>query len=61
MTDSRPELKLVGTDGNAFALLGKAAKVARANGLDAKAIMDEAMDGDYNHLLRTLHKYFEVT
>lgn len=30
----KPTLKIIGTDGNAFAILGKASRVARANNLD---------------------------
>jgi len=57
----KPILKLVGEDGNAFFILGKAQKVAKDNGLDHKKIIEEATAGDYNHLLRTMHKYFEVS
>lgn len=46
---------LVGRDGNAFAIMGAVkqamsrAKVAKA---DIDAYMDEAMSGDYDHLLQ---------
>jgi hypothetical protein len=56
----KPVLKIVGTDGNAFALLGKAGRVARQNNMDWDTISKEAMSGDYDHLLQTLMKYFEV-
>lgn len=56
----KPRLKLIGTDGNAFALLGKARKVAIEHKLDWAAIHKEATAGDYNHLLATLTKYFDV-
>jgi len=46
----KPELKLIGTDGNAFAILGKAMKVAKENGMDWNKIRNEATSGDYNHL-----------
>lgn len=58
---SKPKLKIVGTDSNAFALLGKAQRVARDNNLDWSPILKEATSGDYNHLLATLSKYFEVS
>ena len=58
-----PTLILVGRDGNAFAILGNAKKVMR----EAKwpkelqdEIMDEATSGDYNHLIQTMMKYFDV-
>lgn len=60
MKAKRPKLKLVGVDGNAFALLGKAAQVAKENKMDWETIRDEAMSGDYNNLLATLMKHFEV-
>jgi len=56
----KPKLELVGNDGNAFAVLGKARRVALANDLDWEAIQKEATNGDYDHLLQTMMKYFEV-
>lgn len=59
-TKQKPVLKIVGTDGNAFALLGKASRVAKENNMDWKTIQSEAMSGDYHHLLSTLMKHFDV-
>lgn len=56
----KPELKIIGTDGNAFALLGKARRVAIKNKMDWPTIQKEATSGDYDHLLATLAKYFKV-
>lgn len=56
----KPVLEILGHDGNAFSILGKAARVARANKMDWEAINKEATDGDYDHLLRTMMKYFDV-
>jgi len=56
----KPILKLLGQDGNAFAILGMARRVALKNGLDWNAIKTEAKSGDYNHLLQTMMKHFEV-
>ena len=55
-----PTLDLRNADGNAFFLLGMASKVARRNGIDFEPIRKDAMSGDYDHLLQTLHKYFDV-
>lgn len=58
----KPELKIVGVDGNAFVILGKATAAARKAGWDDKKIdevIEEAMEGDYDHLLRTMSKYFD--
>lgn len=60
MMKVKPKLEIVGTDGNAFALLGNARKVALANSMDWSAIQREAMSGDYNHLLQTLMEHFDV-
>ena len=56
----KPTLKLVGEDGNAFAILGLARRVARDNKMDWEKIKTEAMSGDYDHLLQTMMKYFDV-
>ena len=54
------ELELVGLDGNAFSLMGAFQKAARQQGRTPeaiKAIMDDCMSGDYDHLLQTLVKH----
>jgi len=56
----KPILEIVGHDGNAFAILGKAQRVARQNNMDWDKIQKEAMNGDYDHLLRTMMKHFDV-
>jgi len=55
-----PVLNIIGTDGNAFALLAKAKRVALANDMDWDEIRPQAMAGDYDHLLQTLMEHFEV-
>jgi hypothetical protein len=57
----KPKLKLTGKNGNAWVLLGEAARVAKLNNIDFKPIQDEAMSGDYDHLLQTLMRYFDVS
>ena len=50
------QVRLVGEDGNAFAILGRVSKALKRAGVDRSDIdkfMAEAMNGDYNHLLRT--------
>jgi len=56
----KPELELLGHDGNAFAILGKARRVARANDMDWDSIYKEATSGNYDHLLWTMMKYYDV-
>lgn len=58
---TKPELNLRDADGNAFSLLAKAKRAAEANNMDWAAIEKEAKAGDYDHLLQTLIKHFEVT
>jgi len=57
---NRPTLKLIGEDGNAFAILGKARRIAKENNLDWKLIQDEATSGSYEHLLQIMAEHFEV-
>jgi hypothetical protein len=60
MNRTKPQLKLSGVDGNSFALLGAARRVALANKMNWPAIHTEATSGDYDHLLQTLMDNFEV-
>lgn len=60
---TKPVVELVGQDGNAFVVLGlcrKAAKQAGWKSDQIDAFLKEAMAGDYDHLLATACKYFEV-
>jgi hypothetical protein len=55
-------IRLTREDGNAFNILGlcqRAAKRAHVPAEDIKAFMDEASNGDYNHLLLTCRKWFD--
>ena len=57
------QVQLTGNDGNAYAILGNCQKAARQAGLTKDQIdefVNEAMSGDYDHLLQTCMKYFEV-
>jgi len=59
----KPEVCLVGEDGNAFMVLGLCLKAARAAGWTPEELDDfhhEATQGSYDHLLQTALKYFEV-
>jgi len=55
-------LKLVGEDGNAFAIMGRARQALRRNGRAdlIEAFTKECTSGDYNNLLATCMKYFVV-
>ncbi len=59
----KPVVELEGEDGNAGYIIGKCMKVARKAGWDLakqNKVRDEMMAGDYDHLLQTAMKYFEV-
>lgn len=60
----RPEVQLTGEDGNAFNLIGLMRNALRDEG-NPKTVLDrftkEAMNGDYNHLLRTCMAYADVS
>jgi len=52
-------LNLVGVDGNAFSIMGAFSKAASRQGFDKAhidAVLEEAMSGDYDHLLQVILK-----
>lgn len=60
---SKPKVKFVGANGNAFNLIGICQAAAKKSGWTSeewKVVMDEMMSGDYDHLLQTAMKHFEV-
>ena len=59
----KPVVKLVGGDGNAFVIIGACIKAARKAGWSneqIEAVKTEMMASDYNHLLQTAMKHFDV-
>ena len=55
-------MKLVGEDGNAFAIMGRFSGAARRAGWkqeEIDAVLKEATSGDYNHLLATIAGHVE--
>lgn len=57
------KVQLVGEDGNAFAIMGRVAKALRRGGVDKVEIdkfYEEAMSGDYNHLLFVVMQYVSI-
>jgi hypothetical protein len=58
------KVQLTGRDGNAFFVLGtmqRAFKKAKVSETEIKSFMDEAMNGDYDHLLATCMNWAEVS
>ena len=57
-----PEVKvrLVGEDGNAYAIMGRVAMALKRAGVEKVELakyMEESMSGDYNNLLRTAMRW----
>lgn len=56
-------VKLTGTDGNAFAIIGACRRAARKDGWSHEHIdfvVQEMMSGDYDKVIQTAMKYFDV-
>jgi hypothetical protein len=62
MAKTRIEVELSGTDGNAFAIIGKVKKaLLRAGKVElARQFEKEAKSGDYDHVLQTCMEYVDV-
>lgn len=57
------EVELIGQDGNAFAIIARVTRAMGQAGLSRKIreeYRQEAMAGDYDHLLRTTMAWVEV-
>lgn len=60
--NKKVKLQLVGLDGNAFYIMGTWKNAARRQGWnheEIELVLNDAMSGDYNHLLQTIVKYTE--
>ncbi len=60
----RPAVRLVGEDGNAFAILAKCKRAATRSGWSDERWAEfhsEATRGDYDNLLGAVMKWFDVT
>ena len=60
---SKPTVKLIGRDGNAFSILGRVKKALMQTGADKEYIdqyLSEATSGDYDHLLVVSMEYVNV-
>ena len=63
MAKTNAKVELVGQDGNAFAIMGRVTNAMRRAGVDREIIkqyQQEAMSGDYDHLLQVTMEYVEV-
>lgn len=58
------QVELIGQDGNAFFILGSVKKALLKNGVDKSEVdqyLEEAMSGDYDHLLSTTMQWVTIT
>jgi hypothetical protein len=65
MDIEHPEVsvKMIGEDGNAFAILGRVRSASKNAGISQEeidAFMTEATAGDYDHLLQAVIKWVNV-
>ena len=59
----KPVVKLIGEDGNAFAIMGKVVRAMKTAGYSQDEIKDyqaKAMSGDYDNLLAVTMDFVEV-
>lgn len=62
MTPKYPnvKVKLVGENGNAYAILGRVSRALRKAGIDPKEYHAAATAGDYDNLLRVTMEYVDA-
>ena len=59
----KQKVKLIGTDGNAYAIMGACSRAGRKAKFTQEKIdemLADMMSSDYNHLLVVACKYFDV-
>ena len=59
----KPTVKLIGEDGNAFAIMGTVAKALKEAGFSEEHIAEyyeESSSGDYDNLIRVAMKYANI-
>jgi hypothetical protein len=62
--DVKPDVKLAGEDGNAFAIMGRVKLALRKAGADQEYVdkyLKECMSDDYDHLLAVTAEYVNVS
>ena len=62
--ETKPEVKLVGEEGNAFAIMGRVQRALKQAGADKEYIdqyLNEATSGNYDHLLQVTIEYADVS
>ncbi len=59
----KPTVRLVGEDGNAFAIMGRVQRVLRKSNVPSEVLekyLEESMSGDYDNLLRVAFRYVDA-
>lgn len=59
----KPQVELIGRDGNAYAIMGKVVMKLKEEGYSEEEISkykEQAMSGDYDNLLRVTMEWVEV-
>ena len=62
--DKKPKVKLIGRDGNAFAIMGACRKAGLKAGWSHEKIgevLKQMMSGDYDNLLNIACEHFDVS
>lgn len=57
-------VELIGTSSDAFAIMGEVRRALKKHGVstaETTEFLNEAMSGDYNHLLQTCMKWVNIT
>ena len=60
---TKPTVKLIGEDGNAFSIMGRVKKALMLVGADKEYVdkyLNEAISGDYDHLLVVSMEYVNL-
>ena len=60
MPKTNIKVKLVGEDGNAFAIMGNFQRAARKEGwtqMEIETVLEKARSSDYDHLLATIQAH----
>lgn len=60
--NSKPKVKLIGEDGNAFSIIARVSRALKQNGQyeSAKDFTTKAMSGSYDELLCLVDEYCEI-
>lgn len=63
MEKQKPEVKLIGEDGNAFYILAKVSKALKRNGYTKEEVAEyyaQATAGNYSHLLAVTSEWVDI-